>query len=68
MRRSTTDIDVPAFTSQLIMFLLCAIFTALCVRSFIAARPLSRVRTALQEMEEGNYEARLLPDGTVVPI
>jgi diguanylate cyclase (GGDEF)-like protein len=28
-----------------------------------AARPLSRVRTALQEMEEGNYEARLLPDG-----
>jgi diguanylate cyclase (GGDEF)-like protein len=28
-----------------------------------ASRPLSRVRTALQEMEEGNYEARLLPDG-----
>jgi hypothetical protein len=36
-------IDVPAFTSQLIMFLLCAIFTALCVRSFIAAR---KARTA----------------------
>src|SRR3954452_1468836 len=28
-----------------------------------ASRPLSRVRTALQEMEEGNYDARLLPDG-----
>jgi diguanylate cyclase (GGDEF)-like protein len=28
-----------------------------------ALKPLSRVRTALQEMEEGNYEARLLPDG-----
>src|SRR3954451_3880941 len=28
-----------------------------------AIKPLSRVRTALQEMEEGNYEARLLPDG-----
>src|SRR3954452_13813012 len=26
-------------------------------------KPLSRVRSALQEMEEGNYEARLLPDG-----
>jgi diguanylate cyclase (GGDEF)-like protein len=28
-----------------------------------AAKPLARVRTALQEMEEGNYEARLVPDG-----
>jgi diguanylate cyclase (GGDEF)-like protein len=28
-----------------------------------ASRPLARVRTALQEIEEGNYEARLLPDG-----
>src|SRR4051794_39085792 len=28
-----------------------------------ASLPLSRVRTALQEMEEGNYDARLLPDG-----
>src|SRR3954466_6662381 len=28
-----------------------------------AIKPLSRVRSALQEMEEGNYEARLLPDG-----
>src|SRR3954469_17229335 len=27
-----------------------------------AIKPLSRVRSALQEMEEGNYEARLLPD------
>ena len=29
----------------------------------IASRPLARVRTALQEMEEGNYDARLVPDG-----
>ena len=29
----------------------------------IASRPLARVRTALQEMEEGNYDARLIPDG-----
>src|SRR4051794_35880106 len=28
-----------------------------------ASRPLARVRTALQEMEEGNYDARLIPDG-----
>src|SRR4051794_5709482 len=28
-----------------------------------AIKPLSRVRTALQEMEEGNYDARLLPGG-----
>src|SRR4051794_38147553 len=28
-----------------------------------AAKPLARVRTALQEMEEGNYDARLIPDG-----
>src|SRR3954447_12579590 len=28
-----------------------------------ALKPLVRVRTALQEMEEGNYDARLLPDG-----
>jgi diguanylate cyclase (GGDEF)-like protein len=28
-----------------------------------ALKPLTRVRTALQEMEEGNYDARLLPDG-----
>src|SRR3954451_2090534 len=28
-----------------------------------AAKPLARVRTALQEMEEGNYDARLVPDG-----
>jgi diguanylate cyclase (GGDEF)-like protein len=28
-----------------------------------AAKPLERVRTALQEMEEGNYDARLIPDG-----
>jgi uncharacterized membrane protein HdeD (DUF308 family) len=31
-------IDAPAFASQLAMFVLCAVFTALCVRSFIAAR------------------------------
>jgi diguanylate cyclase (GGDEF)-like protein len=29
----------------------------------IASKPLARVRTALQEMEEGNYDARLVPDG-----
>src|SRR3954452_18977726 len=29
----------------------------------VALKPLSRVRSALQEMEEGNYDARLLPDG-----
>src|SRR5918998_5325311 len=28
-----------------------------------ASKPLERVRTALQEMEEGNYDARLVPDG-----
>jgi diguanylate cyclase (GGDEF)-like protein len=28
-----------------------------------AAKPLARVRAALQEMEEGNYDARLTPDG-----
>ncbi|MEA2427695.1 MAG: diguanylate cyclase, partial [Thermoleophilaceae bacterium] len=28
-----------------------------------ASRPLSRVRSALQEMEEGNYDARLVADG-----
>src|SRR4051812_1737087 len=28
-----------------------------------AAKPLARVRNALQEMEEGNYDARLIPDG-----
>jgi diguanylate cyclase (GGDEF)-like protein len=28
-----------------------------------AIKPLLRVRSALQEMEEGNYDARLLPDG-----
>src|SRR4051794_19305365 len=28
-----------------------------------ALQPLERVRSALQEMEEGNYDARLLPDG-----
>ena len=28
-----------------------------------AMKPLARVRGALQEMEEGNYDARLLPDG-----
>jgi diguanylate cyclase (GGDEF)-like protein len=28
-----------------------------------ALEPLERVRGALQEMEEGNYDARLLPDG-----
>src|SRR3954465_13491001 len=28
-----------------------------------AIKPLSRVRCPLQEMEEGNYEARLLPEG-----
>ncbi len=28
-----------------------------------AIQPLERVRTALQEMEEGNYDARLIPDG-----
>jgi diguanylate cyclase (GGDEF)-like protein len=30
-----------------------------------AIRPLSRVRGALQEMEEGNYDARLDPDGAI---
>jgi diguanylate cyclase (GGDEF)-like protein len=29
----------------------------------IASKPLARVRVALQEMEEGNYDARLVPDG-----
>ena len=29
----------------------------------VASKPLARVRTALQEMEEGNYDARLIPDG-----
>lgn len=29
----------------------------------VASRPLARVRTAMQEMEEGNYDARLVADG-----
>ncbi len=29
----------------------------------VAARPLARVRDALREMEEGNYDVRLAPDG-----